>query len=153
MGILHNFTVSVLVIAVVCFFCEALSMDGPLAKYTSCVTGLVVSLVLVSTLLQVRTVDFSELTIPMQTQSSAQTQTEADAVLAAFKTALTEAVESGLAQNLGVQAKARAQVTHTDGVLTVTGLEIAADTAHATAIENYVQAQFGIMPHVEEAEE
>ncbi len=151
MGILYNFTVSVLVITVVCFFLEALSMDGPLDKYTACVTGLVVSLVLVSAFLQVRSLDFSELIIPEQTNH--HTQTEADAVVQAFEAALTEAVESGLAQNLGISVKAQAQVIHKEGVLTVTNMVVSAPDTHRTAIENYVQTQFGIVPQVKQGEQ
>ena len=148
MDYLHNFTVTVLLVTFLCFFCEALCIDGALGKYTSLVTGLVVALAIVSAFLQIRDVDFTALALPESAYAAPQTDAQADAVAAQFALDLAGRVEARVKEKFGAEITARAEVTCVGEVLTVERLTIENTKLDAATLTRFVEADFGITPTV-----
>lgn len=145
MGYLHNFTVTVLLVAVLCFICEVLTVEGVLGKYTSLVTGLVISLAIVSAFLQIRDVEFSVPDFQTERYATAE-DVQADAVASQFALDLKTAVETAIFEKFGVPVAASAHVSCADGVITVEHLTVKNEKMDAGTLQKFIETQFGITP-------
>ncbi len=148
MGYLQHFTVTVLLVSFLCFICESLTAEGALGKYSALVTGLVISLAIVSALLQIRDVHWEQTDVWTASEDALQTDTQSDAVSAQFAYDLKAAVETAIFEKFGTAVVAEAHVSCAGEVITVERLTLQAEPAEAAAITDFVTAQFGIVPTV-----
>ncbi len=146
MDYLHNFTVTVLLVSFLCFVCEALTVEGVLGKYTSLVTGLVISLAIVSAFLQIKDVDFVLPDLQASPSAASQTQVQADAVAAQFALDLKAAVETAVFEKFGAPVAVQVYVSCADGVITVERLTAENEKIDADALREFIKVQFGITP-------
>ncbi len=144
MEFLQQFTATVLGVAFLCFFSESLVCAGPLSKYVSLVTGLVVSVVVVSAFLQIRQMDWDALSIE-PTDAYALEETNADAVVAAqFAQKLVLAVEQSVQEAFSQTVRAEADVYIQDHTLMVRRLTIYDVQADKDALKAHIREEFGL---------
>ncbi|MBQ4161204.1 MAG: hypothetical protein IJD83_09775 [Clostridia bacterium] len=146
MAYLHNFTVTVLLVAFLCFFCESLTCAGALGKYTSLVTGLVISLSIVCAFLQIRDVNLEEFSF--DETAYAAPQSAETAITEQFARNLEAELEQCIEKDLDLRVQVSAYVTADNDVLTVERLEIEGALFERESITRYVEKQFGITPEV-----
>ena len=144
MEFLHSFTVTVLCVVFLCFFCESLAPEGRFGKYTALVTGLIISLAIVNAFLQIRSVEFESITV--QPSKAQQTATEENGVTAQFAEALAAEVKQRVKAEFGEEICVQAYVTCADAVLTVERLSIENEKISEGALTAFVEETFGIVP-------
>ena len=145
MEYLHGFTVTVLVVAFLCFFCESLAPEGSFGRYITLVTGLVISLAIVHAFLQIRTFEFESISMPELDAQSTQVQ-EDEMVTAQFAEKLADAVEKRVQETFGAEICVQAFVSCTDSVLTVEKLCVTNTQISEAVLTAFVKEEFGIAP-------
>lgn len=144
MEYLNSFTVTVLVVSFLCFFCESLALEGSFGRYTALVTGLIIALAIVNAFLQIRTVEFEGINLPAFTAK--QTATEEEIVTEQFSKALADAVRQRVAEKFGVELDVQTNVQCADGVLTIESICIENETISEGALTAFVEETFGVVP-------
>ncbi len=149
MNFLHQFTISVLLIAFLSSFCESLMCEGTLKKYASLVTGLIVSLCIVNAILQIRSVEFETVDFSQTAHAVQDASAQGAAVKEQFESDLEKAIEDSVFDRFKCRVRAYATVRVAEKEIYIERVEIDNTAIEESALFAFVETQFGVQAEIQ----